>query len=514
MKSDFLDELQFSAAFPLPFRVLCLVGLGILGWATNLHGLHLWGIDAGGVLDLSIYDGYRLTSPLPTDRRTGSNSAGRKHVTAQHAAQTYRPVYRLFCAYAGWMFAAWVVYRIATRGDVGGVDSFKFVPAIAALCALTALVCPFNVLYKHERDRFIASVRRCLFPSPHRVYFADVVFADIFTSFAKVLGDVWLSVYMLLPSGSLLAQPAQDGLTRWILPTIMSIPYAVRFRQCLVEYNSPNNGSRRPLYNALKYASSFPVIFLSAAQRIVVSDAMALKDETANKETWHGAQYIFRLWLLAAAFNSLYTFWWDVTNDWGLDLLVPQQASGTSRTSSLPPRPLLLPRLHSRSALLKYPASTSESSLPDEISDDPTHMLAHPPERPRPWGLRPTLLFPLAVYPFVIVVDLILRLTWSAKLSSHLHSYAEGDLVIFWIELAEVVRRWMWVFLRVEWETVKEAREIEARTRSPPPGMRTAASVGTIPEESGAIAMDRRDTVFEHDEFEFVSADNDPGREP
>lgn len=65
------------------------------------------------------------------------------------------------------------------------------------------------------------SVRRCLFPSPHRVYFADVVFADIFTSFAKVLGDVWLSVYMLLPSGSLLAQPAQDGLTRWVLPTIM-----------------------------------------------------------------------------------------------------------------------------------------------------------------------------------------------------------------------------------------------------------------------------------------------------
>ena len=155
MKSDFLDELQFSAAFPLPFRVLCLVGLGILGWATNLHGLHLWGIDAGGVLDLSIYDGYRLTSPLPTDRRTGPSSAGWKHVTAQHAAQTYRPVYRLFCAYAGWMFAAWTVYRLATRGDVGGVDSFKFVPAIAALCALTALVCPFNVLYKHERDKFI-----------------------------------------------------------------------------------------------------------------------------------------------------------------------------------------------------------------------------------------------------------------------------------------------------------------------------------------------------------------------
>lgn len=70
-------------------------------------------------------------------------------------------------------------------------------------------------------DRLSSAIHRCLFPSPHRVYFSDVVFADILTSFAKVLGDVWLCIYMLLPSGSLLTQPAQDGLTRWILPTIM-----------------------------------------------------------------------------------------------------------------------------------------------------------------------------------------------------------------------------------------------------------------------------------------------------
>lgn len=111
------------------------------------------------------------------------------------------------------------------------------------------------------------------------------------------------------------------------------------------------------------------------------------------------------------------------------------------------------------------------------------------------------LLYPLAVYPFAIIVDLILRMTWSAKLSSHLHSFASGDLVIFWIELAEVVRRWMWVFLRVEWELVKETRD----TRSPPPNTRSAV-LGT--EESGAIAMSRREeTIFEHDDFEMVNPD-------
>ena len=139
--------------------------------------------------------------------------------------------------------------------------------------------------------------------------------------------------------------------------------------------------------------------------------------------------------------------------------------------------------------------------MPDESVDDP-QTLSHVHQRgPHPWGLRTVLLYPLAVYPFAIIVDLILRMTWSAKLSSHLHSFASGDLVIFWIELAEVVRRWMWVFLRVEWELVKETRD----TRSPPPNPRSAV-LGT--EESGAIAMSRREeTIFEHDDFEMVNPD-------
>ena len=134
MKNDFLEELFFSAAFPLPFRVLCLLALGILGWATNLHGLHLWGIDAAGVLDLNNYDGYRLTSPLPTVTGNGSGGGGWKR--AQPSAQTYRPVYKAFAAFAGWVLVCWVAYRGATGGDVEGVDGFKFVPAVAALGAL------------------------------------------------------------------------------------------------------------------------------------------------------------------------------------------------------------------------------------------------------------------------------------------------------------------------------------------------------------------------------------------
>lgn len=31
--------------------------------------------------------------------------------------------------------------------------------------------------------------------------------------------------------------------------------------------------------------------------------------------------------------------------------------------------------------------------------------------------------------------------------------------MIFWLEMAEILRRWMWVFVRVEWEVVKKTRE-------------------------------------------------------
>lgn len=155
--------------------------------------------------------------------------------------------------------------------------------------------------------------------------------------------------------------------------------------------------------------------------------------------------------LLAAAVNSLYSFWWDVTHDWGLDLLRPRNVpSNTTTRSRSPPKRLVLPGLHPRSTLLGHRASMDEDLDENTVIDASKHGHVR-----FPWGLRPSLLFPLAVYPSAVLADLVLRLTWSAKLSSHLHSYSEGDLIIFWIELAEILRRWMWVFLRVEWEVVK-----------------------------------------------------------
>lgn len=210
------------------------------------------------------------------------------------------------------------------------------------------------------------------------------------------------------------------------------MPYLIRLRQCLVEYNSPTNSSRRPLFNAIKYASSFPVIFLSAAQRIVISDLVQTHGNSVTQQGWHGEHPLFRLWyvglrplvitllssrlvrLASVAINSLYSFWWDLTNDWGLDLV----ALSSSRSREGPPKSLVYP-----------------------------------------YGLRAVLLYPLPVYPMVIFLNFILRMTWSIKLSSHLYAQSEGTPLIFWLEIAEVLRRWIWVFLRIEWEVIRKGRD-------------------------------------------------------
>ncbi|EKM54533.1 uncharacterized protein PHACADRAFT_175055 [Phanerochaete carnosa HHB-10118-sp] len=486
MDDPIREEITFSARFPLPFRVLFLGGLGVLGWATNLHGLSALGIDAASALELSTHQPHRLThhpysasepdTPLPTAR------GGWKLVP--HPATLYGPVYRLFFCYAIVLCLGWACYQHATRADVGLVDVYKFVPGVLMLFLLMMLVSPFDVAGKRERDKFLHSIRRCLI-SKHRIHFSDVVFADIFTSFAKVLGDVWLSVCMILPGGSLLYPPPQQGLARWILPTLMSIPYAVRFRQCLVEYSLTTNESKRPLYNAIKYATSFPVIFLSAAQRQVAADPELLG--LTGSGPWYGEHSLFRLWLLSALINSLYSFWWDVTYDWGFDLLRVREKKSSSSVGS-PPRQLMLPRLHSRSALLasgQDDDDSTEEQLGTEQGDN------HPrPSRRYPYGLRSVLLLPLPVYPFAILVDLVLRLTWSAKLSSHLHSFIDEDRAIFFIEFLEMARRWMWVFLRVEWEVVRE-REVRAAL---PPGTRLRRRAPDASAEAGYEMLGERES--------------------
>ncbi|KAI6672832.1 hypothetical protein NL676_000738 [Syzygium grande] len=112
------------------------------------------------------------------------------------------------------------------------------------------------------------------------------------------------------------------------------------------------------------------------------------------------------LWLLSGVLNSLYSFYWDVTRDWDLSCFT---------------------------RIFKFSKPSMVSSL----------LYA------RKW-----------VYVWVIGSNLILRCTWTYKLSAHLrHNY----LTVFTITALEMIRRFQWAFFRVEneWNKMNSKSNIQ-----------------------------------------------------
>ncbi|ORX91487.1 EXS-domain-containing protein [Basidiobolus meristosporus CBS 931.73] len=136
-------------------------------------------------------------------------------------------------------------------------------------------------------------------------------------------------------------------------PLITVLPFVFRLRQCISEYISSNDSGSRHLANAVKYASAFPVVLLSAL--------MHRDDEDENS-------VLFSLWLMCVLFNSIYSFYWDVVMDWGLGNTPSPQSK-----VSYPPllRPILMfqePSIYYLAMLLDFFLRTSWSlKLSDHV---------------------------------------------------------------------------------------------------------------------------------------------------
>jgi len=151
------------------------------------------------------------------------------------------------------------------------------------------------------------------------------------------------------------------------------------------------------LANALKYSTAFPVIVLSALQRSPEPSTFGVSEAT-----------LFRLWMAAVLVNSAYSFYWDVARDWDLSLF----------------------------------SSPQERNNPEY-----------------PWGLRRHRWFHAKEFYYgAVVMDALLRCTWSLKLSPHLDHFNDLEGGIFTMEVLEVFRRWVWIFFRVECEWVRNQR--------------------------------------------------------
>ncbi|TVY34885.1 Protein ERD1-like protein [Lachnellula occidentalis] len=364
---------SFSLTLPLPYRVALIIVLGVWAWGANLHYLSL---DVPSLLQYPARPSPRTDTP--------------------HHLSTYRLATLLSTPLAISLLLFWALsHRNPTL-----VIYYDFLPYILPLPPPRHLPpTPPPLLIQ----RPIGGIALA-----HEGKFGDILLADVLTSYAKVIADLFVALCMFFSSnGSATKRPDRGCGGQYIVPIVIAIPSLIRFRQCITEYlrvrssNARNGGQGaggwggQHLANALKYFSAFPVIVLSALQRhLSVNHENIGLTETA----------VYRFWVLAVVVNSFYSFYWDVAKDWDLTLFSSQRRT------------------------------------------NPSH----------PFGLRQRLYFPsVQIYYLVIVTDLLLRCTWSLKLSPHLDHFADFESGIFLMEFLEVGRRWMWIFFRVETEWVR-----------------------------------------------------------
>ncbi|KAK9456379.1 EXS family-domain-containing protein [Dipodascopsis uninucleata] len=305
----------------------------------------------------------------------------------------YVVAYQMAVVFTVVYIATTVLYWMCSSID--GQKNFPGIELLPFVCYSSipvVLLYPGIALHKSARYRFVRTLRRiALGGLDKEARFGDIIVADILTSYTKVIGDMWIVGCMCTSGQSILGNPDRKCGGRYFAPLLIALPYMIRLRQCLLDYFRSNLKDISHLMNALKYSTSFPVIVLSVLQA-----SYSGSSEFFNEST------LYNLWIVSLLVNSLYSYWWDVTKDWDLTLF-----------------------------------RTKQNGVEDHK------------------GLRAKLYFSRNFYYFAIFIDLILRLSWSVKLSPHLYFFNnEGG--IFALEIFELIRRWVWLILRLETEWIRQ----------------------------------------------------------
>ncbi|EOX96112.1 EXS (ERD1/XPR1/SYG1) family protein isoform 2 [Theobroma cacao] len=287
-----------------------------------------------------------------------------------------------------WKCSIWMTIIVPTSMTAylylyshGEVSLAASQPVILYVAVALVLVFPFDIFYLSSRYFLLRTLWQIALPLQQPISFPDFFLADILTSMAKVFSDLERSVCrMVHRQVATIAWFEADsvcGSHSVGIPLVLVIPYIWRLMQCLRQYKDTKE--KATLFNALKYSTAVPVIFLSALKYHVLPDSWT---------------YIYRrLWLFSSVVNSLYSFYWDVTRDWDLSVFT---------------------------RIFKFNKPSYCSNL----------------LYGRQW-----------VYFWVIGSNLILRCTWTYKLSAHLrHNY----LTVFMVTALEMLRRFQWIFFRVE----------------------------------------------------------------
>ena len=228
----------------------------------------------------------------PQDVPTLIKYSTRSTTLSPHHERTYRLAFATTIP----LVTSIVLYWLITHGQAALAVAWDILPQSYLFLLTVLFLLPMQRFSPAGRHRFVQTLKRISIGGIAEAQdgkFGDILLADALTSYAKVLGDLFVSLCMFFSPGvSSTGKPDRSCGGAYLVPLIISIPSLIRLRQCLIEYGrvkrnqTPTSGwGGQHLANALKYSTAFPVIVLSALQR-------------GHDPAWVGLSEagLFRLW--------------------------------------------------------------------------------------------------------------------------------------------------------------------------------------------------------------------------
>lgn len=183
--------------------------------------------------------------------------------------------------------------------------SFQYVPLILIGIYVVMLLLPIKTFYYRSRKWFVKAIFHVFTPGFRRVSFKDFFIADLMISLTFFWASLYLTTCFYLSNDPVLCSPRKS----WVTPALISIPLLIRFIQCCRKYR--DMWMDKDFFNALKYAVSICAVF--ASSWAIIEDSV-----------------IFALvtWILIATVSAIYSYYWDITNDWkasSKDKIIPRK---------------------------------------------------------------------------------------------------------------------------------------------------------------------------------------------